>query len=408
MKKNVFDLLEERGLIAQVTDKDLVRDLLEKEKVTFYIGFDPTADSLHVGHFLQLMVMRHMQAAGHRPIALIGGGTCMVGDPSGKSDMRRVMSKEEIDANGEKFKTTMRKFIDFSEGKALMLNNADWLLELNYVDFLREVGFYFSVNKMLTAEAFKIRLEKGLSFTEFNYMLMQGYDFYHMFNEFDCKMQLGGNDQWSNILAGTELIRKKARQDSFGMTFNLLTTSDGVKMGKTVAGAVWLDPSKTTPYEFFQYWRNINDADVAKCLKMLTLVPLEEIAAFEKEGGAAYNKAKELLAYTLTELVHSKEDADKAIKTSRDLFSGAQDSENMPSEKLCDDNFTDGKILILDLLVATKLAASKSEARRLVAQGGVLVNDVKVESIDNSYLKEEFNELFIIKKGKKTFLKVEI
>ncbi len=408
MERNVFDLLEERGLIAQVTDRDLVRDLLAKEKVTFYIGFDPTADSLHVGHFLQLMVMRHMQSAGHRPIALIGGGTCMIGDPSGKSDMRKVMSKEEIDANGEKFKVTMRKFLDFSEGKALMLNNADWLLELNYVDFLRDVGFHFSVNKMLTAEAFKIRLEKGLSFTEFNYMLMQGYDFYHMFNEVGCKMQLGGNDQWSNILAGTELIRKKARQDSFGMTFNLLTTSDGVKMGKTVAGAVWLDPTKTTPYEFFQYWRNINDADVARCLKMLTLVPLEEIDAFEKEGGAAYNKAKELLAYNLTELVHSKEDADKALKTSRDLFSGAQDSENMPSEKLTDENFTENKIAILDLLVATKLASSKSEARRLVTQGGVLVNDSKIDNIDTSFTKEEFNELFIIKKGKKTFLKVEL
>ncbi len=408
MERNVFDLLEERGLIAQVTDKDLVRDLLGKEKVTFYIGFDPTADSLHVGHFLQLMVMRHMQKAGHRPIALIGGGTCMIGDPSGKSDMRKVMSKEEIDANGEKFKITMRKFLDFSEGKALMLNNADWLLELNYVDFLRDVGFHFSVNKMLTAEAFKIRLEKGLSFTEFNYMLMQGYDFYHMFNEVGCKMQLGGNDQWSNILAGTELIRKKARQDSFGMTFNLLTTSDGVKMGKTVAGAVWLDPTKTSPYEFFQYWRNINDADVARCLKMLTLVPLEEIDAFEKEGGAAYNKAKELLAYNLTELVHSKEDADKALKTSRDLFSGQQDSENMPSEKLTDENFTDESIAILDLLVATKLASSKSEARRLVTQGGVLVNDEKVSDIDTKFSKNAFNELFIIKKGKKTFLKVEI
>ncbi len=408
MKKNVFDLLEERGLIAQATDKEVVRDLLGKEKVTFYIGFDPTADSLHVGHFLQLMVMRHMQEAGHIPIALIGGGTCMIGDPSGKSDMRRVMTKEEIDANGEKFKVTMRKFIDFSEGKALMLNNADWLLDLNYVDFLRDVGFHFSVNKMLTAEAFKIRLEKGLSFTEFNYMLMQGYDFYHMFNEVNCTMQLGGNDQWSNILAGTELIRKKARKDAFGMTFNLLTTSDGTKMGKTVKGAVWLDPEKTTPYEFFHYWRNIGDNDVANCLKMLTLVPLEEIKAFEEEGGAALNKAKELLAYTLTELVHSKEDADKALKTAQDLFSGAADSENMPNAKLSDEDFIDEKIAVLDLLVVTKLAPSKSEARRLVLQGGIIIKDIKIEDINTSFDKKDFNELFIIKKGKKTFLKVEI
>lgn len=408
MKKNVFDLLEERGLIAQVTDKELVRDLLAKEKVTFYIGFDPTADSLHVGHFLQMMVMKHMQDAGHRPIALLGGGTTMVGDPSGKSDMRRVMPAEEINANAEKFKLQMRKFIDFSDGKALMLNNADWLLQLNYIDFLRDIGFHFSVNKMLSAEAFKIRLEKGLSFTEFNYMLMQGYDYYRLFNDYDCKMQMGGNDQWSNILAGTELIRKKDAKDAFGMTFNLLTTSDGVKMGKTVKGAVWLDPEKTSAYEFFQYWRNISDDDVANCLRLLTLVPLKKIATFEKEGGAAYNEAKEILAYTLTEMVHSKEDAEKSLKTSKDLFGGSAENSAMPSFNLSDADFKDGQINILDLLVVSGLAPSKSEARRLVLQGGVLVNDEKVEAIEKSFKKSSFDEKFIIKKGKKIFLKITV
>lgn len=407
---NVFDLLQERGLIANVTDADYVRDLLGKEKITFYIGFDPTADSLHVGHFLQMMVMRYMQMYGHRPIALIGGGTCMIGDPSGKADMRRVMSKEEIDSNGEKFKTIMRKFIDFSDGKALMLNNADWLLKLNYIEFLREIGFYFTVNKMLSAEAFKVRMEReiGLTFTEFSYMLMQGYDFYRLFNDHGCIAQFGGSDQWSNILAGTELIRKKDGKDAFGMTFNLLTTADGVKMGKTVKGAVWLNPEKTSPYEFFQYWRNINDADVANCLKMLTLVPLEEIDEFIKRGGAAYNEAKELLAYTLTELVHSKEDADLALKTSRELFSGAAHSDSMPSFALSEDAFTDGKIAILDLLVAAKLAPSKSEARRLVMQGGILVNEEKVTSIDTAFEKEQFKDSFIVKKGKKTFLRITL
>lgn len=406
MERNVFDLLEERGLIAQVTDRELVRDLLGREKVTFYIGFDPTADSLHVGHFLQLMVMKHMQDAGHRPIALLGGGTTMIGDPSGKSDMRRVMPKEEIDDNAAKFVKQMNKFIDFSQGKALMLNNADWLLKLNYIEFLRDVGFCFSVNKMLTAEAFKIRLERGLSFTEFNYMLMQGYDFYRLFNDYGCKLEMGGNDQWSNILAGTELIRKKDAKDAFGMTFNLLTTSDGVKMGKTVKGAVWLDPEKTSPYEFFQYWRNISDEDVSNCLRLLTLVPLEQIAEFEKKGGAALNEAKEILAYTLTEMVHSKEDADKALKTSRELFSGAQDSEAMPSIKLCEENFTENKLNILDLLVVSKLAPSKSEARRLVLQGGIFVNDEKVDAIDKTFEKAQFEKTFILKKGKKTFLKI--
>ncbi len=407
---NAYDLLVERGLINNVTNPEIVRDLIANEKITFYIGFDPTADSLHVGHFLQLLVMRYMQMYGHRPIALIGGGTCMIGDPSGKADMRRIMSREEIDANGEKFKVTMRKLLDFSDGKALMLNNADWLMELNYVNFLREVGWHFSVNKMLSADAFKVRMERdiGLTFTEFNYMLMQGYDFYYLFKNHNCIAQFGGSDQWSNILAGTELIRKKDGKDAYAVTFNLLTTADGVKMGKTVKGAVWLDPTKTSPYEFFQYWRNINDADVANCMKMLTLVPLEEIEDYVKRGGSAFNEAKERLAYILTEMIHSKEDADQALKTSRELFSGAANSENMPSAALADENFTDGKIAVLDLLVATKLAPSKSEARRLVTQGGILVNDEKVDSIDATFEKAAFEGTFIVKKGKKTFLKVTL
>ncbi len=407
---NVFDLLEERGLIAQVTDRDEFRDLLGREKITFYIGFDPTADSLHVGHFLQMMVMKYMQDYGHRPIALIGGGTCMIGDPSGKTDMRRVMSVEEIQSNAEKFKVTMRKFIDFSDGKAIMVNNADWLMNLNYIEFLRDVGFYFSVNKMLTADAFKARMERdiGLTFTEFNYMLMQGYDSYRLFNDYNCVAQFGGNDQWSNILAGTELIRKKDGKNAYGMTFNLLTTADGVKMGKTVKGAVWLDPKKTSPYEFFQYWRNIDDADVAKCLRMLTLVPLEQIDEYEKRGGSAYNEAKELLAYTLTEIVHSKEDAENALKTSRELFGGSAESDSMPTHSLSDVNFTDGEINVLDLLVATNLCRSRSEARRLVTQGGVMVNDKKVDSIDTNFDKDDFKDRFVIKKGKKTFLKVTL
>ncbi len=407
---NVYDLLVERGLISNVTNPEIVRDMMEKEKITFYTGFDPTADSLHVGHFLQMLVMRYMQMYGHRPIALIGGGTCMIGDPSGKTDMRRVMPKEEIDANAEKFKTTMKKFIDFSDNKAIMVNNADWLLNLNYINFLRDIGWFFSVNKMLSADAFKVRMERdiGLTFTEFNYMLMQGYDFYRLFHDYGCIAEFGGSDQWSNILAGTELIRKKDGKDAFGVTFNLLTTSDGVKMGKTVKGAVWLDPEKTSPYEFFQYWRNINDADVANCLRMLTLTPLDQIDDYVKRGGAAYNEAKELLAYTLTELIHSKEDADLALKTSRELFGGAANSDTMPTFALSDASFTENNITILDLLVATKLAPSKSEARRLVMQGGILVNDSKVESIDTKFAKEEFNDTFIIKKGKKVFLKVTI
>ena len=407
---NAYDLLVERGLINNVTNPEIVRELIKNEKISFYIGFDPTADSLHVGHFLQLLVMRYMQMYGHRPVALIGGGTCMIGDPSGKADMRRIMSREEIDANGEKFKVTMRKLLDFSDGKALMLNNADWLMELNYVNFLREGGWHFSVNKMLSADAFKVRMERdiGLTFTEFNYMLMQGYDFYYLFNHHNCIAQFGGSDQWSNILAGTELIRKKDGKDAYAVTFNLLTTADGVKMGKTVKGAVWLNPEKTSPYEFFQYWRNINDADVANCMKMLTLVPLEEIEDYVKRGGSAFNEAKERLAYILTEMIHSKEDADLALKTSRELFSGAASSENMPSAVLSEDKFVDGKIAILDLLVATKLAPSKSEARRLVTQGGILVNDEKVDSIDATFEKAAFEGTFIVKKGKKTFLKVTL
>jgi tyrosyl-tRNA synthetase len=405
---NVFDLLEERGLIANVTNRETVRDILGKEKITFYIGFDPTADSLHVGHFLQLMVMHYMQMYGHRPIALIGGGTCMIGDPSGKADMRRVMPVEEIDANGEKFKVTMRKFIDFSDGKAIMLNNADWLRNIPFIDYLREVGWHFTVNKMLSSEAFKVRMEReiGLTFTEFSYMTMQAYDFYHMFKEYNCVAEFGGSDQWTNILAGTELIRKKTGKDSYGVTFNLLTTSDGVKMGKTVKGAVWLDSKKTSPYEFFQYWRNIDDADVANCLRMLTLVPLDVIDDFVKRGGSAYNEAKELLAYTLTEQIHSKEDADMALNTSKALFGKKIITDDMPSFKISDKDFTDGKINILDLLVCTKLSSSKSEARRLVNQGGVTINDEKVENIDICYSAIDFKDSFVIKKGKKTFLRI--
>ncbi len=410
LPENVYDLLVERGVINSVTNPEIVREMLGNEKITFYIGFDPTADSLHVGHFLQLLIMRYMQMYGHRPIALIGGGTCMIGDPSGKADMRRIMPREEIDANGEKFKVTMRKLLDFSEGKALMLNNADWLMELNYVNFLREIGWHFSVNKMLSADAFKVRMERdiGLTFTEFNYMLMQGYDFYRLFNDHNCVAQFGGADQWTNILAGTELIRKKDGKDAFGVTFNLLTTADGVKMGKTVKGAVWLDPTKTTPYEFFQYWRNINDADVANCMRMLTLIPIEQIDDYVARGGSAFNEAKELLAYTLTEMIHSKEDADLALKTSRELFGGGSNSDTMPAYALNDENFADGRINVLDLLVVTKLAPSKSEARRLVQQGGILVNDVKVEAIDANWEKSAFEGTFIVKKGKKTFLKITL
>ncbi len=401
---NVFDTLEQRGLIEQVTDAEQVRKLLGSEPVTFYIGFDATADSLHVGHFMQMMIMRRMQRAGHRPIALLGGGTTMVGDPSGKNDMRKMMTIETIQHNAECFKRQMQKFVDFSDNKAIMVNNADWLLNLNYVEFLRDIGVHFSVNRMLAAECFKQRLARGLSFFEFNYMLMQSYDFFRLYSDYGCKMQLGGNDQWSNIIGGVELIRRKAQGEAYGMTFTLLTNSEGKKMGKTEKGAVWLDPEKTSPYEFFQYWRNVPDADVCKCLRLLTEVPLEEIAAFEKQGGEQLNAAKERLAVELTSLVHSPEEAQKALDAARALFSGGGDLSHMPATELPADAFADGAIDLVGLLVACKLASSRGEARRLVEQGGVMLGDRKAtdcfEKVPASALS---GDGIIIKKGKKVF-----
>lgn len=401
---NVFDTLKARGLIEQATDMEGVRKLLGSEKVVFYIGFDATADSLHVGHFLQLTIMRRMQQAGHIPIALMGGATTMVGDPTGKTDMRKMLTREQIDHNVECFLQQMSKFVDFSEDKALVLNNADWLLALNYMDFLREVGVHFSVNRMLSMEAFKTRLERGLSFIEFNYTLLQSYDFYHLFTEYGCKMQLGGNDQWSNIIGGVELIRKKAGAEAFGMTFTLLTNKEGQKMGKTEKGAVWLDPDKTPPYEFFQYWRNVDDAEVCNCLRLLTDVPLDIIAEFEKQGGEQFNAAKQLLAVELTSVVHSPQDAQQALETSLALFSGGGDKSNMPATQLVLGDFTDSGIEIVDLLVQCGLAASRGEGRRLVEQGGVALDDAKVtdpfQRVDKAQLS---GGGVILKKGKKVF-----
>ncbi len=402
---NVFDLLKDRGLVAQATDEEAIRDLLGKEKVTFYVGFDPTADSLHVGHFLQLIVMRHLQEFGHRPIALLGGGTTMVGDPTGKTDMRKMLTKEEIQHNADRFKEQMSKFVDFSEGQALMVNNGDWLLNLNYLSFLREIGVHFSVNKMLTAECFKTRLEKGLSFIEFNYMLMQSYDFLKLAREYNCKMEFGGNDQWSNIIGGVELNRRCDKREVYGMTFTLLTTREGKKMGKTEKGAVWLDPEKTSPYEFFQYWRNIDDAEVQNCLRLLTDVDLEYIDSIDTTSGSAINSAKEKLAYELTSLVHSKEEADKALNTARALFSGAADTEHMPSTTLEESQLTDGKIGLLSLLVATGLASSNGEARRLVLPGSVSVNGEKVTDPTFAVTAEMLKEGVVLKKGKKVYHK---
>ncbi len=400
----LFEELKARGLVAQSTNEEKIQELLDAGKATFYIGFDPTADSLHVGHFLQLIVMRHLQRAGNRPIALIGGGTTMVGDPSGRSDMRKMMTQEEIASNADRFKNQIGKFVDFSNGRALMVNNADWLLKLNYIEFLRDVGVHFSVNRMLCAECFKSRLEKGLSFIEFNYMLMQSYDFYKLNELYGCQIQSGGDDQWSNILFGTDLIRRKTGREAYGITFTLLLTSEGKKMGKTQKGAVWLDPEKTTPYEFYQYWRNVDDADVIKCLKMLTYLPLEEIAGLEKLKDQELNRAKEILAYEMTMLVHSKEDAQKAQAAARALFSNDASSADVPTTELSDEDFADGVIDILTLLVKCKLAPSKSEARRLVLQGGVEVRDVKVESITATFPCAEFSgDGLLLKKGKKTY-----
>ena len=403
----VFEELTRRGLIAQMTHPEKIEELLNGEKVTFYIGFDATADSLHVGHFLQMVVMKRLQHAGHRPIALLGTGTTMVGDPTGKTDMRKMLSVEEINHNAMCFKRQMEKFIDFSDGKALMLKNGDWLLHLNYIELLRDVGVHFSVNEMLTAECFKTRLEKGLSFIEFNYMIMQSYDFLKLHRDYGCMMQLGGNDQWANILGGIKLTRRVTGDDVYGMTFTLLTTKEGKKMGKTENGAVWLDPEKTSPYEFFQYWRNVADDDVINCLKLLTFVPIEEIEAMEKWEGSQLNKAKEILAYELTKLVHGEDEANKAQDAARALFGGGADSADMPSTSLSADDFADGKISVIDILVKAGLAKSKSEARRLIEQGGVSVNDEKVKNLDFSLSADEIAaDPAIIKKGKKIFHKI--
>ena len=402
-----YEELKARGLIAQVTDEEEIRELVNNGKAVFYIGFDPTADSLHVGHFMALCLMKRLQMAGNRPIALIGGGTGYIGDPSGRTDMRSMMTPETIQHNCECFKKQMERFIEFGEGKAIMVNNADWLLKLNYVDLLREVGACFSVNNMLRAECYKQRMEKGLSFLEFNYMIMQSYDFYHMFQTLGCNMQFGGDDQWSNMLGGTELIRRKLGKDAYAMTITLLLNSEGKKMGKTASGAVWLDPNKTSPYEFYQYWRNVGDGDVLKCLRMLTFLPLEQIDEMDKWEGSQLNTAKEILAYELTKLVHGEEEAAKAQEAARALFGGSGDSANMPCTKLCRADFSEsGEIDILTLLVKCGLAASKGEARRLVQQGGVSVCGQKVGDIETKFsCKDCCGDGAIIKKGKKVYHK---
>ncbi len=399
---NIYDELVARGLIAQVTDEDEIRKMINEGKATFYIGFDPTADSLHVGHFMALCLMKRLQMAGNKPIALLGGGTGMIGDPSGKSDMRKMLTKEDIEHNIACFKKQMSRFIDFSDDKAIMVNNADWLLNLNYIDVLREVGACFSVNKMLTFECYKQRMERGLTFLEFNYMIMQSYDFYKLFQDYGCNMQFGGDDQWANMLGGTELIRKKLGKDAHAMTITLLLNSEGKKMGKTEKGAVWLDPEKTSPFEFFQYWRNVADADVMKCIRMLTFLPLEEIEKMDAWEGSELNKAKEILAYELTKLVHGEEEADKALEAAKNLFGGKGNTDNMPTTKV---EVTDGKIGILDLLVATKLAPSKREARNLVAGKGIAVDDVTIED-PNTQITIETE--VIIRKGKKVFHKATV
>ena len=403
----VWEELKARGLIAQVTDEDEIKEMVNNGKATFYIGFDPTADSLHVGHFMALCLMKRLQMAGNRPIALLGGGTGMIGDPSGRTDMRQMLTKETIQHNIDCFKKQMERFIDFSDGKALMVNNADWLMNLNYVELLREVGAHFSVNRMLTAECYKQRMERGLSFLEFNYMIMQSYDFYMLFQKYGCNLQFGGDDQWSNMLGGTELIRRKLGKDAHAMTITLLTDSQGNKMGKTAGNAVWLDPNKTSPFEFYQYWRNVADADVLKCIRMLTFLPLEQIDEMAGWEGAKLNEAKDILAYELTKLVHGDEEADKARQASKALFSGAGDAAHMPTTELTNDDLGGGQINILNLMVRCGLCASKGEARRLVQQGGVSVNDRKVESIDEALGCEQFTgEGVIIRKGKKVFHRV--
>ena len=403
----LYDELVARGLIAQVTDEEEIKDLINNGKATFYIGFDPTADSLHVGHFMALCLMKRLQMAGNKPIALIGGGTAMIGDPSGRTDMRQMMTPETIQHNCDCFKKQMSRFIDFSEGKALMVNNADWLMDLNYIDVLREVGAHFSVNRMLTAECYKQRMEKGLSFLEFNYMIMQSYDFYTLYQKYGCNMEFGGDDQWSNMLGGTELIRRKLGKDAYAMTINLLLNSEGKKMGKTQSGAVWLDPEKTSPFDFFKYWRNVADSDVLKCIRMLTFLPLEEIDAMESWEGAQLNQAKEILAFELTKLVHGEEEATKAREASHALFAGGGDSAHMPTVELSSADFADGDMDILSLLVKTELAPSRSDARRAVEQGGVSVADEKVTDIKTAYNADSFGaDGLVVKRGKKKFVKV--
>ena len=403
----LYDELVARGLIAQVTDEEEIKELINNGKATFYIGFDPTADSLHVGHFMALCLMKRLQQAGNKPIALIGGGTAMIGDPSGRTDMRQMMTPETIQHNCDCFKKQMSRFIDFSDGKALMVNNADWLMDLNYIDVLREVGTHFSVNRMLTAECYKQRMEKGLSFLEFNYMIMQSYDFYTLFQKYGCNMEFGGDDQWSNMLGGTELIRRKLGKDAYAMTINLLLNSEGKKMGKTQSGAVWLDPEKTSPFDFFQYWRNVSDSDVLKCIRMLTFLPLEEIDAMESWEGAQLNQAKEILAFELTKLVHGEEEATKAREASHALFAGGGDSAHMPTVELSAADFADGDLDILALLVKTELAPSRSDARRAVEQGGVSVADAKVTDIKTTYSADSFGaDGLVVKRGKKKFVKI--
>ncbi|WP_089611880.1 tyrosine--tRNA ligase [Dehalobacterium formicoaceticum] len=401
----VYEELQARGLIAQVTNEEEIKELVNNGKATFYIGFDPTADSLHVGHFMALCLMKRLQMAGNKPIVLLGGGTGYIGDPSGRTDLRSMMTPETIQHNCECFKKQMERFIEFGEDKAIMVNNADWLLKLNYLEVLREVGAHFSVNNMLRAECYKQRMEKGLSFLELNYMIMQSYDFYYLFQNYGCNMQFGGDDQWSNMLGGTELIRRKLGQDAYAMTITLLMNSEGNKMGKTAKGAVWLDPDKTSPFEFYQYWRNVNDADVLKCIRMLTFLPLEQIDAMDKWEGSQLNEAKEILAFELTKLIHGEEEAQQAKTASHALFSGGSDDSHMPTTEITTENLNDGVINVVDLLLTCGLVASKSEARRLIQQGGVFIDDAKVESIDDNITSVELEKGIRIRKGKKTYHK---
>ena len=401
----VYEELVERGLIAQVTDEEHIRELVNNGKAVFYIGFDPTADSLHVGHFMTLTLMKRLQEAGNKPIALIGGGTAMIGDPSGRTDMRQMMTKETINHNCECFKKQMSRFIDFGEGKAMMVNNADWLLDLNYIEVLREVGACFSVNRMLNAECYKQRMEKGLSFLEFNYMIMQSYDFYALYQKYGCNLQFGGDDQWSNMIGGMELIRRKLGKEANAMTITLLTNSEGKKMGKTQKGAVWLDAEKTTPYEFYQYWRNVDDDDVIKFMKLLTFIPMSEINEYAKLEGAELNKAKEVLAYSLTELVHGKEEADKAQAAAKALFAGGSDDSNMPTTTVEDADFEDGKVTVLSLMIKAGMIKSNGEGRRLIQQGGISVNDEKITDVFTAVSKDDLANGIVVKKGKKVFHK---